>query len=78
MILSSDGMADNIFSYEVVSIAQKAVEDGKLHMLAKRLAKLAVERSKKKEGVSPFGEKAREWGIEYKGGKVDDTTVVVA
>ena len=59
-------------------MAQKAINDGKLHLLAKRLAKMAVERSKKKDGISPFALKAQEWGIQYKGGKVDDTTVVVA
>ena len=46
--------------------------------MAKRLAKVATERSKKKEGTSPFAMKAKEWGIQYQGGKVDDTTVIVA
>jgi hypothetical protein len=39
---------------------------------------VAVERAKKKDGLSPFGVKAKEWGINYEGGKVDDTTVIVA
>jgi len=30
------------------------------------------------ERISPFSAKAREWGVDYKGGKVDDTTVIVA
>lgn len=47
-------------------------------ILAQRLAKLAVERAKKKDGLSPFGVKAKEWGIKYEGGKIDDTTVIVA
>ena len=71
-------MADNIFSHEVTDMAEKSFQAGKLTNLAKKLAKQAVERSSKKEGTSPFAVKASEWGISYKGGKVDDTTVVVA
>ena len=40
-------------------MAEKAYENGKVGNLAKRLAKIATERSKKKEGVSPFAMKAK-------------------
>ena len=78
IILASDGMADNIFSHEVNDMAEKSFQAEKLSGLAKKLAKQAVERSGNKEGNSPFAVKASEWGISYKGGKVDDTTVIVA
>ena len=78
VILASDGMADNIFTYEVVQMAEKMYQNGTLHELSKKLAKVAVDKAKKKEGTSPFAVKAKEWDIRYEGGKVDDTTVVVA
>lgn len=71
-------MADNLFSHEVVKIAEKYFEKGALKDLPKKLAKLATERAQKKEGDSPFATKAREWGVKYEGGKIDDTTVIVA
>lgn len=71
-------MSDNIFDFEVVRMVQTAHESNTVSQLAKKLAKTAVERAKKKDGLSPFGVKAKEWGINYEGGKVDDTTVIVA
>ena len=59
VILASDGMVDNIFSFELLEIAQKAYQNGKLDTLAKKLARIAVERGKKREGTSPFATKAK-------------------
>lgn len=78
VVLASDGMADNIFDFEVVRMAQQMKNTNAIDQLAKLLAKKAVERAKKKTGLSPFGVKAKEWGIDFEGGKVDDTTVIVA
>lgn len=52
---------------------QKSLKD-----LPKKLTKIAAERGKKREGVSPFSLKAKEHGIKYEGGKLDDATVIVA
>jgi serine/threonine protein phosphatase PrpC len=59
VVLVSDGMADNIFSYETVVIAERSYQNKTMPELAKRLSKLAVERAKKKDGLSPFGVKAK-------------------
>lgn len=64
-MLSSDGMADNIFSFETVVLAERNYQNSTMPLLAKKLAKLAVERAKKKDGLSPFGVKAKEWGIRF-------------
>lgn len=59
-------------------MSERTYQNKTMPILAQRLAKLAVERAKKKDGLSPFGVKAKEWGIKYEGGKIDDTTVIVA
>ena len=48
VILASDGMADNIFSFELVALAEKAYQNKTIKELPKKLAKIAVERGKKK------------------------------
>jgi hypothetical protein len=42
------------------------------------LTRIATARALDRTGDSPFAAKAREWGVDYIGGKVDDTTVIVS
>jgi protein phosphatase PTC7 len=76
--LTSDGVTDNIFTYEILALANQCYLQKNIKDLAKKLAKIAAERGKKKEGVSPFSLKAKEHGISYEGGKLDDATAIVA
>ena len=39
---------------------------------------MAIARGKNKQFMSPFAERARKRGINYIGGKLDDTTVTIA
>lgn len=71
-------MADNIFSHELAHIVEESYKNGNMKNLATSLAQIAVKLSNMEERISPFSAKAKEWGIAYKGGKVDDTTVIVA
>lgn len=78
VVLASDGFADNIFTHQLLQYAEKYYRDGMLKDLPIELTKIATTRALDRTGDSPFAAKAREWGIEYVGGKVDDTTVIVA
>lgn len=46
--------------------------------LPEMLAKLAIERGQNKKFNSPFAKRAKELGLEFQGGKLDDTTVIIA
>ena len=48
IVLASDGMADNIFSFEVVNMIEKNYQNKTMKEVAKKLAKIATERAKKK------------------------------
>lgn len=76
--MTSDGITDNIFTNEIVALANQSFLQRNLKDLGKKLVRIAAERGKKKEGISPFSLKAKEHGIRYQGGKLDDATIIVA
>lgn len=77
VVLASDGFSDNVFGYQLLKYAEEFYRKGMLKELPKELTKVATARALDRTGDSPFAAKAREWNVDYVGGKVDDTTVIV-
>eukprot|EP00429_Kryptoperidinium_foliaceum_P041780 CAMPEP_0176105406 /NCGR_PEP_ID=MMETSP0120_2-20121206/52895_1 /TAXON_ID=160619 /ORGANISM="Kryptoperidinium foliaceum, Strain CCMP 1326" /LENGTH=391 /DNA_ID=CAMNT_0017439523 /DNA_START=65 /DNA_END=1240 /DNA_ORIENTATION=+ len=83
LVLGSDGLFDNLGDDEICAISQEAIAvagHGAIDTqeLARVLAVAAARRSTDKEAETPFCLQAARAGMEYRGGKVDDITVVVA
>lgn len=83
IIAYTDGLADNVFSTEISSIVslvmrQYSTEEQQAQDLADRLVEFARICMFKKNKVSPFENNATREGVFYRGGKVDDVTVIVA
>ncbi|KAF8514031.1 phosphatase 2C-like domain-containing protein [Gautieria morchelliformis] len=79
----TDGLADNVYPAEISSVVslvmrQTSTEEQQAQDLADRLVEYARSCMFKKNKVSPFEKGAVREGIYYRGGKVDDVTVVVA
>ncbi|TCD60591.1 hypothetical protein EIP91_009836 [Steccherinum ochraceum] len=89
IILFTDGLSDNVFMPELVSIcalvsrqfseqSSPNMEDVQVQTMADRIvdfARLVMHQTKR---MSPFQASAAREGIHYPGGKVDDVTVLVA
>ena len=79
VVASTDGVGDNLFPEEIVSIVGEGLTLGKSEAeIATRIAQVASGRANSATGRSPFEQSARQNGYEYSGGKLDDITVVVA
>lgn len=83
IIAGSDGLFDNLYDQDIVKTAENTVKlfDNKLELcerLAKTLAEKAVNKAWDHNYRSPFARNAAKAGKKYVGGKLDDTTVVVA
>ena len=80
IIVASDGLWDNIYikrlTFEVNKIIDNYGRD--LKRISNKLGKLAFKNSLDKNYLSPFEKQARKNNLEFKGGKSDDITVVVA
>jgi protein phosphatase PTC7 len=74
IILATDGLFDNVFPKDIVSLVNQAKASQEL---ADQLGDLAADNSVDKERSSPFEGAARMAKVEWKGGKVDDVTVIV-
>lgn len=88
IIAGTDGVFDNLFDGQIRQIAaavlsQAWVEGSQdiqpgLELLAQELAKAANAVGGNGQGETPFMVSAKEEGLDFQGGKLDDTTVVVA
>lgn len=77
--MGSDGLFDNVFVTEIMNlINQNKESDEKLFSVALLLAELAISRGKDTKFESPFSVKAKEQMLLFNGGKLDDTTVILA
>eukprot|EP00899_Mesostigma_viride_P006966 jgi/Mesvir1/16270/Mv08514-RA.3 len=80
IVLGTDGLFDNVYSTEVASLVTKAIKAGlSPGDLAQRIANFAYKRSADRNHMTPFAHEAVSAGyLSYKGGKMDDITVVVS
>ena len=78
LVLGTDGITDNLFEEDIAEIAWKGVTSGKSpSQVARALADAARAASFDETSLSPFAASARDYGLVFDGGKVDDITVVV-
>lgn len=75
VIVGSDGVWDNLFDQEIESLIMKNQD---VKTLANRLSVAAFGRSSDQNYNSPFATKAVQNGMQYKGGKPDDISVITA
>lgn len=86
IVLGSDGVFDNLYDNDILTIVKKALDTNKKQpsevfkklQLAQEIANNAHEKAKDKNYFSPFAKGAAESGKKYSGGKMDDITVLVA
>ncbi|KAI8882367.1 protein serine/threonine phosphatase 2C [Backusella circina FSU 941] len=80
VIMGSDGLFDNLFDKEILSIVKQLVSPYSIEpqRIADALAERAMVVSTSKRDVdSPFQERAINEGLYYQGGKADDISVIV-
>lgn len=79
VVLGSDGLFDNMTAQEVVAVVEDCAREGPLvpAAVARRVAEAAQRHAENPARDSPFALNARKAGLHYRGGKVDDITVVV-
>lgn len=77
--MGSDGLFDNVYVAEILDMVNQVhtIEE-ELFALREKLAKLAIERGKDMGFWSPFAQRAKEQNLVYRGGKLDDTTVIIS
>ncbi|KAI8081863.1 phosphatase 2C-like domain-containing protein [Gilbertella persicaria] len=78
IIMGSDGLFDNLFDKEILSIV-RSLKRSEPQKISDALAERAKTVSHSKLNIdSPFGKRAVNEGLYYKGGKLDDISVLVA
>ncbi|KAK0588757.1 hypothetical protein LWI29_005064 [Acer saccharum] len=80
IIIATDGLFDNIYVQEMASIVSSSLHDGlRPQEIAEFLAMRAQEVAESGTRRSPFADAAQAAGyIGYRGGKLDDVTVIVS
>ena len=79
VITATDGLWDNLWGNEIVSLVGEARQRGKgPKALATVMAKQAQRRGLDNQAWSPFMHGALQKGYAYMGGKIDDITIVVS
>lgn len=89
IVAYTDGFSDNVFPYEVETLIQRIQQnneklkypEGKQRStqhIADALRNYARLCADKEDKKSPFEAEAKKHGLIYKGGKMDDITIVVA
>ncbi|THH17808.1 hypothetical protein EW146_g3069 [Bondarzewia mesenterica] len=83
VILYTDGLSDNVFNNEITAICSLVAraggpEDVQVQMMADRIVEYARACMVNRTRVSPFEKAAARDGLSFRGGKLDDVTVLVA
>ena len=83
IIAGTDGLFDNLYDQDIIKITEKAIDEySDASELVRNLAVILVEkaalRSMDSSYRSPFARNAGKAGKKFMGGKIDDTTVIVA
>lgn len=76
LLLASDGLFDNVEEAEVLSLI--AAANGDMAAAAETLGSVASEKSQLETVDSPFARAAKKAGVRWRGGKMDDVTVLTA
>jgi len=74
IVMSSDGLFDNLEVADIVKVLKKTTADNAAKDLAEKTFKL----SQDKHHHSPFAKDAKKNGLKWTGGKPDDITVIAA
>ncbi|WP_243018756.1 MULTISPECIES: PP2C family protein-serine/threonine phosphatase [Candidatus Cardinium] len=74
VIMATDGLFDNLDDAELISLINV---DETAKAIAQRLFNQALNNSLNETKTSPFGIRAKAWGITHQGGKKDDIAAVV-
>lgn len=77
IVLSTDGLFDNVSDSEIIQIIQAQEKEDTIENISTELVKLAEKKSKSETNETPFSLSARKAGYHFRGGKVDDITVIV-
>ena len=75
LVLGTDGLFDNLFEDEIMSIIS-SMENESAANIAEGLAVAAMEKGESLD-ATPFEKSSRDAGYSHKGGKTDDTTIIV-
>ncbi|CAK7331909.1 unnamed protein product [Dovyalis caffra] len=79
VVLGTDGLLDNLFTYEIEDVLQNLISCGTdPQQSADTIGAAAKANSRNRLSNSPFSVAAKLAGFEYVGGKYDDITVVAA
>ncbi|XP_047329364.1 protein phosphatase PTC7 homolog fig-like [Impatiens glandulifera] len=79
IIAGSDGLFDNLYSNEIISVAVNAIRAGlDPEATAQKIAASARQSGDDKMRSTPFSTAAQNAGFRYSGGKLDDITVLVS
>ncbi|KAF7968268.1 hypothetical protein HWV62_31055 [Athelia sp. TMB] len=83
VIAYTDGLSDNVFPSEMISICSlvarsRGSEDEQVQAMADRMVDYAQKCMSNRRRVSPFEKEAAREGMYFRGGKIDDVTVLVA
>lgn len=76
LVVATDGLYDNVSDGDIVGVVQQ-MEGKEVMEVAEALGDLASERAVDANYESPFMKAAGKAGVEWRGGKADDITVVV-
>lgn len=82
VVSASDGVWDNVFEYEmrkeVLRFYDEVTEQYQFDEAVHEILELVNKRSKDDDVCSPFCMGAKEHGMNYPGGKVDDSTIAIS
>ena len=83
IVCATDGVWDNIYIKEIEGILQQTWDERSMpsfftKMASKRLVEKALFKAGNPYITTPFSDAAREAGVQFIGGKLDDTTVIVS
>jgi len=83
VLVYTDGLSDNVFPSEILNICSLVAraggsEDRQVQVMADRIVDYARQCMASKHKVSPFEKEAARQGMFFRGGKMDDVTVVLA
>ena len=77
VVMGTDGLLDNIVEADITRMVS-AAKGKSLPSIAGMLKEQALKNARNTGYLSPFAKRAQEAGVEYRGGKKNDITIIVA